>query len=148
MSAVEPIEFTVPGEPVVKARHRARVVTNAAGKSFATMYQPERGKTARFEERVRLCAINAGVRLLEGAVGLDIRAYWPTKGAPRKNTPRPECWKATRPDVDNLVKSVADGLNGTAYADDAQVVSVVAQKLHAAQGEAPRVVVRVIPLGG
>lgn len=33
-----------------------------------------------------------------------------------------------RPDVDNLVKAVFDGLNGVAFADDSQVVEVFAMK--------------------
>ena len=37
---------------------------------------------------------------------------------------RPEC----RPDIDNIVKVVMDGLNGIAYDDDSQVVEVSASK--------------------
>lgn len=35
-----------------------------------------------------------------------------------------------RPDIDNLVKSVLDGLNGVAYEDDAQVVEVATYKVY------------------
>lgn len=34
----------------------------------------------------------------------------------------------TKPDIDNIVKVVMDGLNGVAYHDDKQVVRVVAEK--------------------
>jgi len=34
----------------------------------------------------------------------------------------------TKPDVDNLVKAVMDGLNGIAYEDDSQVVRITARK--------------------
>lgn len=38
-----------------------------------------------------------------------------------------------KPDVDNLIKFVMDALNGHLYVDDAQVVSVAARKLYAAE---------------
>ena len=37
--------------------------------------------------------------------------------------------RPTRPDIDNLVKYVLDGLNGIAYEDDRQVVKLEAYKL-------------------
>ena len=37
-----------------------------------------------------------------------------------------------KPDVDNIVKVVADALNGVAYHDDTQIVSVSAKKVYAA----------------
>lgn len=37
-----------------------------------------------------------------------------------------------KPDVDNIVKIVADALNGVAYHDDTQIVSVLAKKVYAA----------------
>ena len=132
-----PVEFVIPGEPGVWKR----AGTTKGGRRYT-----ERGPAA-YKAKVIVLARAAGVRVLNGPVGLDIRAYWPCKGAPRKREPRPECWKATRPDIDNApVKLIMDSLGGVAYVDDAQVVSVVAQKMHAAQGSPPRVVVRVIQL--
>ena len=37
----------------------------------------------------------------------------------------------TKPDVDNIAKSICDALNGFAYKDDSQVCSLVIQKLYA-----------------
>ncbi len=37
----------------------------------------------------------------------------------------------SRPDVDNLVKSIKDALNGVAYKDDSQIVSAFALKQYA-----------------
>ena len=37
-------------------------------------------------------------------------------------------WHTTKPDIDNLIKSVMDGLNSIAYKDDSQVVSIQARK--------------------
>lgn len=37
----------------------------------------------------------------------------------------------SRPDIDNLIKSIKDALNGVAYDDDSQVVSIFARKQYA-----------------
>ena len=46
----------------------------------------------------------------------------------------------TKPDIDNVIKAVLDGLNGVAYADDSQVVALSASKCYS---DDPRVVVIV-----
>jgi Holliday junction resolvase RusA-like endonuclease len=38
-----------------------------------------------------------------------------------------------KPDVDNLLKSVLDGLNGIAWADDSQVIRVCASKIYSTE---------------
>jgi Holliday junction resolvase RusA-like endonuclease len=45
-----------------------------------------------------------------------------------------------KPDIDNVVKAVLDGLNGVAWKDDKQVTSLMASKVY---GENPQVVVHV-----
>ena len=45
-----------------------------------------------------------------------------------------------KPDIDNIIKAVLDGLNGVAFKDDAQVVFISAQKLYS---DTPRLVVIV-----
>lgn len=37
---------------------------------------------------------------------------------------------ASRPDIDNLAKSILDGLNGIAYEDDSQIVSLILAKYY------------------
>ena len=39
-----------------------------------------------------------------------------------------------KPDADNILKIIADALNGIAYADDKQVVTAEVQKLYAENG--------------
>ena len=46
--------------------------------------------------------------------------------------------KTTKPDLDNLVKAVLDGLNGTAFDDDSRIHRIMAIKEY---GDEPRVVV-------
>ena len=45
-----------------------------------------------------------------------------------------------KPDVDNLVKTVSDALNGLAYDDDKQIVELSARKVYACK---PGTVIRV-----
>jgi len=40
-------------------------------------------------------------------------------------------YHTSKPDVDNLIKSIKDALNGVAYRDDSQVVQVFARKQYA-----------------
>jgi len=43
-----------------------------------------------------------------------------------------------RPDIDNLIKSILDGLNGLAFNDDNQVYAITAERVY---GEEPKTVV-------
>ena len=51
---------------------------------------------------------------------------------------RAEAVHTKKPDLDNLVKFVKDCLNGIAWHDDSQVVSLVAKKMYAYEGEGAR----------
>jgi len=117
--AIGPERFTVPGEPVPKARPRA-----GKGK----VYTPRR--TLAYEARVRQAA-RAGCRVAyQGPVTLVVDFYLGTR---------------RRVDVDNLLKSVADALNGVAYGDDTQVVCLVGTKRLDRQN--PRAEVRLYLVG-
>ena len=43
----------------------------------------------------------------------------------KKNDPGP---KVSKPDLDNIAKSVLDGLNGIAFVDDSQIIRIHAEK--------------------
>lgn len=49
-----------------------------------------------------------------------------------------------RPDIDNILKAVLDGLNGYAYKDDAQVVKVSGEKYYADNPE--QLIIEVKPI--
>lgn len=124
-------EFVVPGAPVPKAR--ARVVRRKNGTIGS--YTPE--DTLRFEKLVETTARLARVPILDGPVGLDVIARWPypvswSKRALAEALEREALGlltlKATKPDVDNVAKAVADALNLVAYRDDGQVAQLRAAK--------------------
>ena len=120
------LSITIPGPPIPKGRGRA---TSIGG--HARIYTPTR--TRRYEDLIRLEGGRAmeGRELLSGPLSVEVRAFVPIPKSLNKartaaaldGTLRP----TTRPDCDNYAKLV-DGLNGVAWADDAQIVSLLATK--------------------
>lgn len=125
--------FTVPGEPVAKGRARAFV---RAGR--VAHYTPS--KTANYESRVATFAKQAmaGAEPFSGAVALSvvarfsIPASWSKK---RRQAAMDGLEHVTkRPDLDNVLKAIKDGMNGIAWLDDSQVVRLVdCRKVYADQ---------------
>lgn len=125
------LTFTVPGAPVGKGRPRATAI---AGR--ARLYTPAR--TAAYEGLVALAAraAMAGRPLLEGAVALNVHADCPVPASwSRKRQAEAlagSLMPTTKPDADNLLKAICDGLNGVAWRDDVQVVDLRVRKRYAA----------------
>lgn len=117
------ITFSVPGVPRGKKRPRF-----ARRGKYVTAYQPT--DDARRENLIALAYREAAGSLAPhtGPIAITVEAIfippmsWSKK---RRADPGP---KTSKPDVDNLTKSVLDGLNGLAFVDDAQVVRLVAGK--------------------
>ena len=125
------IEFTIPGEPCGKGRPRFT-------KSGHT-YTPE--KTAVYENLVKLeyerrCGDNHFEA--DKALGMQIKAYFqiPKSVSIKKRAEmiNGDIFPTKKPDADNILKIIADALNGIAYADDKQVVTAEVQKLYAENG--------------
>lgn len=134
--ATREVSFFVPGPAVAKARARTFFAKNMGRIVSAT---PER--TKRYESEVKLFAAQAmhGEALLSGAVELYLVEYRKRPAGARRG----QVWPTTRPDVDNVLKSVKDGMNGVVYADDSQVARVVSEKRYALPGAQIGVGVRV-----
>ena len=116
------VTFTVDGRPVPKGRPR---VTRHG------TYTPR--STQEFERRVRKAWEESGAsRFPDGAaLSLTVFAHFPIpKSAPKKRRVQlngaPHT--AARGDIDNIVKSVMDALNGCAYADDSCISRITASK--------------------
>ncbi|KVN30719.1 endodeoxyribonuclease RusA [Burkholderia pyrrocinia] len=124
------IEFVVPGKPVAKGRPRF-----ARQGGFVRAYTPE--ATERYENLVKMAAREAmrdaqpyegPVRLIVN-IGLPIPTSWSAK---RQNAAAAGAIGATKkPDADNVVKALKDGMNGVVYADDGQVVDLWISKRYA-----------------
>ena len=132
---VSRIFFVVPGEPVPKARPR---FTMQGGK--ARTYTPT--SSAAYETTIGLLAHAAmqGRAPMQGAVAVQLQAFFPVPKTWSKKRKAAAHWHASRPDLDNIVKSALDGLNRVAFADDGQVSSIYATK---AYSDTPRLEVSV-----
>ena len=119
------IEFTVQGQPKGKGRPRFSKRGN-----YVHAYTPE--DTTVYENQVAFTYMANSKTKFTGKVEIEIRAYYKiaksTKKSDRelmlKNVLRP----TKKPDIDNVIKIILDGLNGYAYDDDAQVCKVTAEK--------------------
>ena len=128
--------FTIPAPPVAKGRPRT-----ANGHAYTP------AKTRKYEEMVAIYAAIAFPQPLDGPVHLRAEFWFEhPRSSWRKRTPLPEGWKTSKPDIDNLMKALEDGMNGIAYHDDSQIVWTVARKRYTAQGTPGRTVVTVEPV--
>ena len=126
------ISFTVPGEPIAKAR--ARVVFNKhTGKTRA--YTPT--KTASYETYIKLIArLEWPYQPLTCPFVLTVRVYRSMpKSLSKKKVSLAELGHirpTTKPDCDNYLKSICDALNNIVFKDDSQVISVHVHKFYSA----------------
>lgn len=115
--------FCVPGQPLAKARPRF-----ARGFKVKT-YTPN--TTKAYEKLLAYAAKREIKEPFEGQISIKmcgqfkIPASWSEKQ--KQAAIRGERFP-TRPDLDNVIKILMDGLNGVAYEDDGQVVKVEAIK--------------------
>jgi Holliday junction resolvase RusA-like endonuclease len=125
--------MTIPGQPVAKGRPRVC--------KWGT-YTPE--KTVNYETLVKELYIFNKLPKLSGQLRMEIKAYF---GIPKSASALKRIMMSTgqirpvkRPDLDNLIKIIADALNTIAYDDDSQIITVTADKYYSA---APRVEITI-----
>lgn len=115
----------VPGDPVGKQRPRK-------GKN-GSVYTPQ--KTKDYEATVAWHWKNARGPKLDGPIRLRIvwhcRIPKSASKAKRAAMVSGQILPMTRPDIDNVCKSIMDALNGVAYHDDLQIVSLTAIRRYA-----------------
>lgn len=114
------IIFTVPGVPVPKARPRF-----VRGHCFTPQ------KTTNYEADLKyyfLKSIDNLFTPLDCPIRLGIVAMFPMPKSSLKKNDFGVCLKTTKPDLDNVIKSVCDGLNGVAWVDDARIYYITALK--------------------
>ena len=133
------LDFIVYGAPQGKGRARVGRIGQ-----HVRMFTP--AKTLAYESLVAHCGADAmaGRPLLEGPVELRllIDVAIPASWSKRKQAQAlaAEILPTTKPDVDNVIKAIGDGLNGVVWKDDSQVSDVIARKRYA---EKPQVRVMV-----
>lgn len=129
---MQSVTFHVPGKPQGKARART-VYNKNIGRSVS--YTPE--NDLLYENLIKTMYIQSAKGQVfdkEIPVKLCIIArFIPAKSTSKKKQQQMlagEILPLKKPDVDNIVKVVADSLNGVAYHDDTQIANVVAEKVY------------------
>lgn len=135
------IKFTVLGEPQGKGRPRfanvkGRVITRTPDETvlyenlIATEYRRQVG-SVKFQDNEKL--------------DLWIMAYFTIPASTSKKKQKQmedgEIRPVKKPDMDNIIKVVADSLNQIAYRDDAQIVDCQIRKFYSRQ---PRIEVMIL----
>lgn len=133
----ELVTFAVPGEAVAKGRPRFS--------RNGHTYTPE--KTVNYENLVRVCykeqvrrkPFERGIPL---RMSVEVYMQIPKTASKKKQEAMvgKKILPTKKPDCSNLLKSIEDGLNGVAYADDSQVVMEKVVKYY---GEYPETIVRI-----
>lgn len=115
------ITFIIPGTPFAKQRARAT--------RMGRMYTP--APTVSFERTVGQIALPHFPSPLDGPIRLTVIATFlpPASWSKRKVAETVHRPHIQRPDIDNCVKAISDGLNRIAFADDGQVAEIVARKV-------------------
>ncbi len=132
------VQFTIPGKPFAKQRPKAAAV---AGR--ARVYTP--AETVSFERKVAEIARPDFPVPFEGPVRLRIVAIFeiPKSWTKKRKAAALGGFHIQKPDGDNLLKSIKDGLNRIAWSDDCQVADVRCVKRWGTHAET---FVRVEPL--
>lgn len=133
------IVFSVPGLPKAKGRAKSssRIGTDKSGKQrvFTRHYTPE--ETIVYENLVRLAAQESmrGAAPFERPIALTVAIYLPIPQSwskKKQEKARVGAVGATKkPDADNVLKALKDGMNGVVYVDDARITDVTLQKRYA-----------------
>lgn len=130
--------FTIEGQPQGKGRPRF----TKSGHAFTPQ------ATRDYENLIAESFKAAGGELFDGYVCVNISAFYKisqsTTKVKRGMIERGLLKPAVKPDIDNVIKAILDGLNGVAYHDDNQVIKVVAEKHYA---DKPFVAVEVFSYG-
>lgn len=144
MTDMRPVTFFVPGEPIGKGRPRVSTIGG-----HARMFTPT--KTANYETLIAVAAhqVMQDREMLAGPVLMELRILVPVAASwSKKKTAEALAgivMPTKKPDADNVLKAICDGINGIVFRDDVQVVNVSLSKRFS---QSPGVHVRVTPLEG
>lgn len=123
LKAGDELQIFIPGKP--KGKQRPRVVRGHA-------FTPQ--ETKDYELMIANLYRAMHGRMIDGYVKVFIKAIYlvPKSYAKKRKEQimRKEILPAVKPDIDNIIKIILDGLNGIAYKDDAQVIEVTAKKAY------------------
>ena len=128
------INFAVYGEPVPKGRPRF----STRGK-FPVAYTPEKTKNYEFEVAMMAKAAMGASKPLQGALEAFIYVTFPIPPSYSKKRTQ-DCLSDTekhtkRPDLDNVIKCVIDGMDKIVFLNDSQITSIYSTKVYGQVGK-------------
>lgn len=115
--------YVIPGNPVSLKRPRFSSATKRVYNS----------------QRSEMLVLSIGLQsqhdddpLFEGPLHMDVTFYMPISASMTKKNQEKlkDTFNTSRPDLDNLIKMVADVANGILYKDDALIASISAKKVY------------------
>ena len=119
------VSFWLRGQPIGKGRPRFTRQGRA--------YTP--AKTKEYEHRLAAVASDAMIDIKQDPITVPCKLYVLAQFEIPKSWPKKRREAALvgevfpgKPDIDNIVKIVADALNGVCFEDDAQIIEVMARK--------------------
>ena len=137
------LKFTVLGDPQGKGRprfYRGRAVTPKKTRDYEALVRHEAQQA--LEHMVQLPDFETPCEVTIDAYYSIPKSY--TKKQ-RHQIAESGAWvvRPGKPDLDNAIKEILDGMNGVVYHDDVQVVALRAKKHWCESEELPRVDVKV-----
>jgi Holliday junction resolvase RusA-like endonuclease len=122
--ALRSFSFTVWDKPLPLSRPRFARIAGGGVRTYAA----SKDQTARFH--IRSAWLRLEESLLDGPLRLEVEVLLPLPKMMSKKK-RKNALPVVRPDLDNYIKQVLDALQGYAFADDKQVVTIIARKRYA-----------------
>lgn len=115
------MRFEIPGKPFAKQRPRM----TRQGKAYTP------APTVSFERTVGQYGMDAKATVLSGPCKLTVIAIFEPAKSWSKKKRDAALWHphTQKPDLDNCVKAILDGLNRIAFADDSQVCEIECRKM-------------------
>lgn len=124
-------QFIIPG--AIRGKGRPRF-SRRSGRAYTD------DKTQNAEAWVRACAIDAGARPMLGPleVTISVTTQIPASWSKRRRAEALEGQVSPtgKPDLDNIAKLICDALNGIAWQDDSQIISMTLCKSYGANPSA------------
>ena len=116
------VTFIIPGKPFGKQRPR---FSRRSGRAYTP------AKTIEHEAAIAAAAKEHFPEPLDGPIKLVVAAVFepPKSWSKAKKAEHLGRSHMQAPDADNIIKAVADGLNGIAYRDDSQVAAMEVVKV-------------------
>ena len=133
------VDFKVYGNPQGKGRPRF-----ARRGNYVHAYTPE--KTVAYEEEIQTAYLRQCENYCFGDAPVEfyVTAYYPIPKSVTKEKRMEinagQCRPTKKPDLDNVIKVIADSLNGIAYKDDAQICLIMIVKRYS---DVPRLEIRI-----